>query len=503
MGAIISLATVLGAHERVARACGGCFHEESVPPAERSVVTDHRMAFAITPTQTVLWDQIRYAGDPREFAWVLPVNPGARVELSRDAWFAALDASTQPVITGPSYTGQGYGCALVGCGSAESASSDGAEPGPGQVQLVSQSTVGPYETVTLRATDPNALTDWLHQHGFAIPDSIQATIDAYVSEGFDFIALRLRPDCGQRAMQPVRVVSPGADPSLPLRMVAAGVGATVGITLYVVGEGRYEPQNFPVAKVDYTSLVWDRYQNRSNYEEISQAAMAQAGGRSWIVEAADHALVSPYAASSGVNPGLGSVYHGLCAGTSGGGGFGTPTPPPSPCTGTPFDAGLGSDSDSGSGTDSGPDSGTDSGSHSGSDSGPDSGSDSRSDSGAATASDAGPVDASYQPSPLACQGWDDLDVATLGMHDVWVTRLRAVLPATALSAGDLRLVAAEAQGVEPNQHSALSYADDVTQKDTRKGCAGAPVRHEPFAPLAFGATALLGIVTLLRRRRTK
>jgi len=82
----------------------------------------------------------------------------------------------------------------------------------------------------------------------------------------------------------VRVVYPGADESLPLRMVAAGVGAKVGITLYVIGEGRYRPQNFPEARLDDDLLTWDRQQNRSNYEELSQAAMGTNGGHSWITE---------------------------------------------------------------------------------------------------------------------------------------------------------------------------------------------------------------------------
>lgn len=79
---------VIATNARVADACGGCLH----PPNEISVVTDHRMAFSISTTQTVLWDQVRYSGDPREFAWVLPVARGTRIELSRDEWFAALEA---------------------------------------------------------------------------------------------------------------------------------------------------------------------------------------------------------------------------------------------------------------------------------------------------------------------------------------------------------------------------------------------------------------------------
>ena len=60
-----------------AEACGGCF----VPQSERTVVTDHRMALSISQQQTVLWDQIRYSGDPAEFAWVLPVRAGAKATV--------------------------------------------------------------------------------------------------------------------------------------------------------------------------------------------------------------------------------------------------------------------------------------------------------------------------------------------------------------------------------------------------------------------------------------
>src|SRR5450755_3656226 len=156
----LAFATLAASDERTAAACGGCFHQPTV--YDRTVVTDHRMAFSISPEQTVLWDQIRYSGDPREFAWVLPVHPGATIELSSDAFFAALDASTQPVVASPAYNGGGYGCALTGCGA--SASGDSASPGAGQVQIISQQVIGPYETVTLRSTDPKALESWLTQH---------------------------------------------------------------------------------------------------------------------------------------------------------------------------------------------------------------------------------------------------------------------------------------------------------------------------------------------------
>src|SRR5579883_595612 len=95
----LAAAAAVSAVDRPARACGGCFH----PPRghEATVVTDHRMAFSISQTQTVLWDQIKYSGSPTDFAWVLPVKPGTQVQLSHDEFFAALDAVTQPQVNGP------------------------------------------------------------------------------------------------------------------------------------------------------------------------------------------------------------------------------------------------------------------------------------------------------------------------------------------------------------------------------------------------------------------
>ena len=100
---LVASALLVGG-EREASACGGCFHEAPTPLTpitESSVVSDHRMVFALAPQQTVLWDQIRYSGNPSEFAWVLPVRPGTTIELSRNEWIASLDATTQPRIIQP------------------------------------------------------------------------------------------------------------------------------------------------------------------------------------------------------------------------------------------------------------------------------------------------------------------------------------------------------------------------------------------------------------------
>jgi hypothetical protein len=87
LGAVFGLAATTASGR--ADACGGCFHEPDPVTGQQNqstLVVAHRMAVAISTTHTVLWDQVEYAGSPTSFAWVLPVKPGAYLELSTDAW---------------------------------------------------------------------------------------------------------------------------------------------------------------------------------------------------------------------------------------------------------------------------------------------------------------------------------------------------------------------------------------------------------------------------------
>ncbi len=516
-----------------AEACGGCF----VPPTDSTVVTDHRMALSISPQQTILWDQIRYSGDPREFAWVLPVINGAKLELANDEFFNALDRSTQPTVVAPNTFGGAAGCALTGCASDTASSEAAGAPGVGEVQVLNQSVVGPYETVTLRATDDDALTNWLRDNSFTIPTSIEPTIAAYVAEGFDFIALRLRPQCSERSMQPVRVVSPGASPVLPLRMVAAGVGPQVGITLWVISEGRYEPQNFPHGLIEEADIRWDRFQGRSNYQALSEAKMAERNGYTWLVEYANNPQLPPptgrYTPFQGQGQpsgrfggvvttiGLTEAYYQQCKAYASSNpnrnpstnpNPNNPTPPITPC---PEDKDAGNqnqnqDQDSGSREqDSGAGDGgvSDGGAEAGDD---DAGANA---DGGPTHIDAGsePIDPNEDAGTSSngdpCAYLDDLNVAIEGLHrnDVWVTRLRSVLPVDALKTGDLRLQPSAEQKVVSHIHYARYFADDdpPSAQANRDGCGSAPKEHRAYGSWIAVALTGLGVVTVVRRRRRR
>ncbi len=274
--AALGLPTLSG---NTADACGGCF----APSETNQVVTDHLMVMAIHASESILWDQIRYSGRPEDFSWVLPVQGDARVELADAAFFDLLGQVTAPTVTAPAQSCPSSGRGLF----ASDATSSRFENGG--VEVIRTEVVGPYQTVTLRSTDADALSTWLRANSYVIPSSIEPVIRHYTDLRMDFIALRLRPMEGIQAMQPIRVRFATPSPVLPLRMVSAGIADKVGISLFVFMEGRSEAMNFPNALVDRANVSWDYATSQSNYPAMFRAAIAPSGGRAWVTESARHA----------------------------------------------------------------------------------------------------------------------------------------------------------------------------------------------------------------------
>jgi len=117
-----------------------------------------------------------------------------------------------------------------------------------------------------------------------VADAEAPIIAQYVAEGFGFLAMKLLPDQGVKAMRPVRVTTTGASFSLPLRMAAIGTGVTVGITIWVVSDGRYEPQNFPFFHIDDSALIWDWSTSLSNYTTLRTQEETALEGKGWEIE---------------------------------------------------------------------------------------------------------------------------------------------------------------------------------------------------------------------------
>lgn len=278
LGAALVTGLAAGFLEGEARACGGCF----APTENPTVVTDHKMIFSISKEQSTLYDQITYQGSPASFAWVLPIVGTVDVGLSADVVFSTLNQLTTTQIVAPPQSCARSGSSSSGGGFG--ATNAGASADAPPVTVLKKEVVGPYETVQLQATSPDALNTWLSTNGFSIPADVLPVIATYQKESFNFLAMKLVPGKGIQDMRPVRVTTKGASVALPLRMVAAGTGPTVGITLWVVGEGRYEPQNFATFSIKTDDIVWDWATSKSNYTELRAAETAKGNGSAWEVE---------------------------------------------------------------------------------------------------------------------------------------------------------------------------------------------------------------------------
>lgn len=284
VGAALTVAGVVLSSSAESLACGGCF---SPPPMSMGgggstniqTVTDHRMVLSVSATQTTLWDQFSYSGNPSDFAWILPIRsgPDVRVEIASDAFMEQVANTGVVSVEQPSAPTRRCGQCVPswqfpqcrrspgGFGAVDSATSSfDATYSPSDsgtvdtgVTVLREQVVGPYAVATLRGSDAGSLRAWLTTNGYSIPASIEPTLMHYINLNMDFVALRLRGSEGLRRMAPVRVVMPGSQPVLPLRMVAAGISDKVGLLLTVIAESRMEAQNFANFTITGNDLVWD------------------------------------------------------------------------------------------------------------------------------------------------------------------------------------------------------------------------------------------------------
>ncbi|MEZ4390526.1 MAG: DUF2330 domain-containing protein [Polyangiales bacterium] len=345
---LLSLALV--ARGNVADACGGCFASVSVDGSKSvQVVTDHRMVLALASEETTLWDQIRYAGSPEGFVWVLPVPHGVpiRMGLGDNAFVNALANLSAPQIranfragcgfdgrpqTLPLSGGGGAGSASgtvprswgggggVGCGGSSTSSIDytpgsaGSGNGGGDSTAYSGSedlaiqgdrdVVGPYAAEVISG-GAGSFQRWAQANSYDIPRQTLGAVRWYEALGSDFLVLRLAPEAGVEQMQPVRITYPGYLPTLPLRMIAAGVADKVGLDLMVISEGVMQVDGFANAQIDRSQLVWNVRTSRSNYRAVFNSILARHGGRVWVTESTV-ALTAPMMEPA-MGPGLDPV----------------------------------------------------------------------------------------------------------------------------------------------------------------------------------------------------
>lgn len=497
-------------------------------------VIEHRMAVAILPGELVLWDQARWSTSsaPTELAWVAPVPRTATTSVvTSDAWFAALDASTQPIIYQPPDFGPAAGCSLtpapIGARFLGGCASDSAYGrGPDKIAIRSSAVAGPVETITIPGTNPNALNSWLTSNGFTIGPNDGAAITEVANAGFDFVVMRLRPNCGEDSTRVFRVSLPAtttAAPTIPTRLMSIGGSRSMAMTLYTIADRRQTVLGSTNTSINLSELLWDERENTSNYAELRDRALSGNSGRSWLTEYADIPDRSPTSSSSSstsrssssrVTPSFFELYPGIC-------GAGvlpsntqliTPTNVrPGPCSSTnpspDRDSGA-NESDAGSSDGSLDSSADGSGDAAAIDA---SIVDAGADGGDVDDEDAGRTDAGPSFPPAArdtCASPDDLTVGLRGLdlNRVFLTRLRGTFltfaSSSVVTGGDIALSPDPSGGTVTNGLQAVAFEEDKSDKPNRSAaCVSTRSRGADLvAPLIGLAVASIAIARRRQRR---
>lgn len=156
-------------------------------------------------TSAVAWDgrteqilmRLTVSGDAAEAAWIMPVPSRATLELGDAQVFARLEQIVEPVEKTRHYFWPREGdwpfTGVEADGDSSAPKSGAAPTGAAPVDVLATGTLGPFEFAQLAATDPAALSTWLGDNGFRMPQGMAESLRPYVEQRWEYVAVRLTP----------------------------------------------------------------------------------------------------------------------------------------------------------------------------------------------------------------------------------------------------------------------------------------------------------------------
>ena len=238
-------------------------------PPEQELNGTGQRAFIVHNPQTQRVDlvpSINFTGDVTDFAIVIPTPSIPTLDTVDRRIFRDLDSLTRPVTRrrgggGDSGCNGVSGVATLG---RRSDDDDDAAADEG-VTVISEQSVGAFNTVILTADNPMALTDWLDKHGYHHSIEDNTILQGYIDQKWIFTAMRLNLDRftggGRR---PARFFNATIDPILltytadaliyPLRLTSISAREGADVTVYILTTNK---MHFPGAKVEYANRITD------------------------------------------------------------------------------------------------------------------------------------------------------------------------------------------------------------------------------------------------------
>jgi hypothetical protein len=320
--------TVVGV--RVADACG-CVSPPLPDPLGKKDYAVNQLAeqiiFEVDQNWITAHVLIKYAGDPEQFAWIVPVAEAPELSLSPVSAFALLDRATEPDVAvelenlcpvsewacqyhpAPD-CGGGGGCGQVSSdnaaggdddfGFADAGASDagGGAPEEDPVTVIGTEVVGDYQTVTFRASEAAAAAQWLRDNGFIVNPTTTIYMEPYVEANMVFVAAKLVPGAGVNAIKPLRMRFRAPFPMIPLVLTAVAAEPHLTVTTFIYANQPFRPMSHPMVTIDPGRIAQDR-EGRNNYPMVLSRTVDEAGGDGFAVEYRGVPAVPEFGAGTG------------------------------------------------------------------------------------------------------------------------------------------------------------------------------------------------------------
>jgi hypothetical protein len=273
-----------------ASACG-CFAPPD--PTVPIVQAGERILFSVKNGVVNAHIQIQYAGDAKDFGWLLPLPSIPTLKLGTEELFTQLINQTQPryfvnTITtgtcGSPFRGVGLATPQAAGFSNEDSSASGSSP------LVTQSSIGPYDYAVLRADRKDEMLQWLTNNRYFIPAGTEDTVGPYIHQGAYFLALKLKSGKSAGDIQPVVLEYPSDLPMIPIILTSVAAQPNMGIQVWMLGANRAIPRNYNHVVVNDSQIDW--LGRAVNYNDVVISAISEAPEK--------HAFITEYAGKSAV-----------------------------------------------------------------------------------------------------------------------------------------------------------------------------------------------------------
>ncbi len=258
----------------------GGFFPTNVEQMGNSAESPNQRAIIIHDGQKeTLIVQVKYSGNIRDFAWVVPLAslPDENsIQIESDSIFSLLHDLTQPKVYRINRSKYGRGDGVMKDGE------EIEEINSAQVQVWQNLAVGPYDVKIISGTSTQALRDWLHNNGYKYSPTADAILEYYIQKGCYFMATRVNMESQsmsknsifQAGLPALKVSFPVEKPVFPLRISEISSAPENEIEIYVISNHRMISDNYNTYAMDRSEVETLIKAQLNDYESEKNTGIA-------------------------------------------------------------------------------------------------------------------------------------------------------------------------------------------------------------------------------------